>query len=94
MLIKRILLNIVGRIFNHRTQNKSVTPEEKLELPILRNYKIKMMKTLKKFGLDYCDLSTMLWNVTVILRGGTVNINRMFISKRMYVSLVIRTTWS
>lgn len=32
------------------------------------------LKKLRKFGLDYCDLPTMLSNVAILLRVLTVNI--------------------
>nr|ARO76460.1 odorant receptor 55 [Conogethes punctiferalis] len=33
------------------------------------------MENLRKFGLNYCDLPTMLWNVTCLLRVLTLNID-------------------
>ncbi|XP_050549649.1 uncharacterized protein LOC118272121 [Spodoptera frugiperda] len=35
-----------------------------------------MMETLRRFGPQYCDVETMLWNVSVMLRGLTLNIDR------------------
>ncbi|KAJ8714837.1 hypothetical protein PYW08_004818 [Mythimna loreyi] len=34
-----------------------------------------MMETIRKFGLAYCDVKTMLWNVTVMLRVLILNID-------------------
>nr|AII01106.1 odorant receptor [Dendrolimus kikuchii] len=35
-----------------------------------------MWETLRKFGLEYCDLPTMIWNVSVMLRVVTLNIDQ------------------
>nr|ARO70508.1 Odorant Receptor 26-2 [Dendrolimus punctatus] len=35
-----------------------------------------MWETLRKFGLEYCDLPTMIWNVSVMLRMVTFNIDK------------------
>ncbi|OWR51277.1 olfactory receptor receptor, partial [Danaus plexippus plexippus] len=37
-----------------------------------------MAKMFGKFGLEYCDLPTMMWNVEVLLRTLTIRSNRRF----------------
>ncbi|XP_072944815.1 uncharacterized protein [Epargyreus clarus] len=49
------------------------------------------MNKLRKFGLKYCDLPTMLWNVAMLLRPMTLDIDKRY-TKRIPVIFYILTT--
>ncbi|XP_072944817.1 uncharacterized protein [Epargyreus clarus] len=49
------------------------------------------METIRKFGLAYCDLPTMLWNVTVLLRVLILNIDKRY-TKQIPLFFYIITT--
>ncbi|KAL4703671.1 hypothetical protein ACJJTC_016215 [Scirpophaga incertulas] len=44
-----------------------------------------MWSTIKKFGLGYCDLSTMLWNVSFMLRALTLNIDSRYTKRIPFI---------
>lgn len=46
-----------------------------------------MLESVRKFGLKYCDVETMLWNVSLLLRPLLLNVDSRN-KKRKYQSLL------
>lgn len=47
-----------------------------------------MWDTVRKFGLEYCDLPTMIWNVAVMLRVMTLNIDSRYKKRKSVIQSV------
>nr|AOG12960.1 odorant receptor [Eogystia hippophaecolus] len=50
----------------------------------------RFLNMIRKFGLEHCDLPTMLWNVSFLLRALTLNIDSRY-KKRKHYHLLNKT---